>query len=306
MRIRSIIFGFAAAALLLLLSALSVLSCQQSRPRAEDSYSISARRMLPSAGLRDSVSYLLGVNFAAFLNYGGGGTDGDDFGDIDFQRVKEGIDAFLAADYEGRYMEYVRAGFQGEDYEAFAKKFRIDPACTDSLVALYLQARMDARARDNEEKGRDFFESNSAEKDIVELSVRYPDPDDVTDTLSANIQYKITKAASGLHVAMGDSLLLSYKAYRLGQERPFDQVDSLGVSALTDSTFLRGLTGALLKMHAGEEMTVYVPSELAFGAGRTKEGRAFFSPYATLVFEVVLHELVHRNADSDTTDEEDE
>lgn len=285
------------------LVALVALSCNSPKPRAEDQYSVAARRLLPSAGLRDTVSYLLGVNFAAFLHYGGGGTDGDDFGDIDFQRVKEGIDDFIAADVEGRYMEYVRAGYAGEEYAQFAKKFDVDPAKTDSLIMLYIQARMDALARDNQEKGHDFFEENRDKGDVKEETVRYPDPENLKDTLSTTIQYKVLKEGRGTLVHLGDSLMLSYKAYRLGCETPFDQVDSLGVPVLTDSTFLRGLTAGLLKMHPGEEITLYVPSELGFGIGRTAEGRAFFSPYATLIFEIILHDRVHPKAGkADDTD----
>ena len=282
-----------------LLAALSVFSCHSSRPNDSEQYSVVARRLLPSAGLRDTVSYLLGVNFAAFVHYGGGGTDGDDFGEIDFMRVKEGIDDFIAADADGRYMEFVRSGFTDPDYVEFASKMDIDPAMTDSLVMLYLQARMDARARDNQEKGRAFFEANRDQSDVQEISVRYPNPDNLSDSLSASIQYKMLQAGTGAHVVMGDSLLLSYKAYRLGSEVPFDQVDSLGVSSLTDSTFLRGFTAGLLRMRNGARMEIYVPSELGFGLGRTSEGRAFFSPYATLVFDVTLHERIRQRASGD-------
>ena len=284
---------------------MAAFSCSSSHQSAEENFSVAAKRLLPSAGMRDSVSYLLGVNFAAFLHYGGGGTEGDDFGVIDFQRVKEGIDDFLAADVDGRYMDFVREGYKSDDYAQFAKKFDIDPSLTDSLVMLYLQARMDARARDNQEKGHDLFELNRDKGDVSETAVRYPNPDKLTDTLTANIQFKSLKAGTGGKVSMGDSLVLSYKAYRLGCDAPFDQVDSLGVSALTDSTFLRGLTAGLLEMRSGEEMTIYVPSELGFGIGRNAEGRAFFSPYATLIFEVTLHERVRAKKGKEETDTEE-
>lgn len=289
MRIRHSLLRPAAA---LLFAAALLLSCHQAKPRYEDAYSPAAQRLLPSASLRDSVSYLLGVNFATMLNYGGGGTDGDDFGPIDFQRVKEGIDDFLAADREGCFMDYVRNGYSGEGYDEFVQKLDIDPALTDSIILVYIQARMDARARDNQEKGRDFFEENRDQGGIREAEVRYPNPENVNDTLTAQIQYKLRKSGAGPFAALGDSLLLSYRAYKLGNENPFDQVDSLGVSALTDSTFLRGFTAGLQKMRSGDEATFYIPSELGFGLGRTAEGRSFFSPYATLIFEVALHAIV--------------
>lgn len=276
------------------------LSCSGTPARRDDKYSEATRRLLPSVGLRDSVSYLLGVNFAAMLGYGGGGTDGDDFGSIDFQRVKQGIDDFILADSKGAYREFLQNGFSGEAYDEFVKKLDIDPALTDELVMRYLESRQNARAKDNLEKGLDFFEENRAKGGIREAEVLYPDPENVSDTLSAQIQYKVTQAGTGPSVEYGDSLLLSYTATRLGGHQ-FDHADSLGVPAFSDSLFLRGFSAGLLKLREGDKAQLYVPSELGFGNGRDTTGRLIFSPFATLVFDIQVHAVVKPETEENET-----
>lgn len=291
--------------LLAVLVTILALSCSGNPARRDDKYSNATRRLLPSAGLRDSVSYLLGVNFAAMLGYGGGGTDGDDFGSIDFQRVKQGIDDFIKADAKGAYRDFLQNGFSGEAYDEFVKMLDIDPALTDELIMRYLEARQNARAKDNQEKGRDFFEDNRAKGGIREADVLYPNPDRSGDSLTAQIQYKVTQSGTGPAVAYGDSLLLSYKASRLGG-RQFDAVDSLGISDFRDSLFLRGFSAGLLKLRGGDKAQLYVPSELAFGNGRDTTGRLIFSPYATLVFEIQVHAVVKPEVEETVEENEKE
>ena len=290
--------------MLAILVTILICSCSGTPVRRDDKYSDATRRLLPSAGLRDSVSYLLGVNFAAMLGYGGGGSDGDDFGSIDFQRVKQGIDDFILADSKGAYREFLLNGFGGEAYDEFVKKLDIDPALTDELVMRYLESRQNARAKDNQEKGIAFFEKNREKGGIREAEVLYPDPECVTDTLSAQIQYKITQAGTGPAVEYGDSLLLSYTATRLGGHQ-FDRVDSLGVPVFSDSLFLRGFSAGLLKLREGDKAELYIPAELGFGNGRDTTGRLIFSPFATLVFDIQVHSVV-KPAEENTEETETE
>lgn len=273
--------------LLLAAALLAVLfSCRSPKARPEDTYSEEARRLLPSASLTDSVSYLLGVNFAAMINYGGGGSDGDDFGEIDMQRVKEGIDDFFAADTDGRYLAFLRSGFAGEDYEDFREKFDIDPALAEEIIGHYLEARLNARGRDNEEKAEKFFEKNRENGEIAEVKVKYRNPKGV-DSLSSFVQYQILTPGEGAPVATGDSLVLSYRGKRLGGKQ-FDAVDSLFVPSFADSLFLPGFSAGLRQLRKGDVATIWIPAEMGFGDGRSPKGQPFFSPYAALVFEVTL------------------
>lgn len=280
--------------LLLAAAFLAVLfSCRSPKARPEDDYSEEARRLLPSASLTDSVSYLLGVNFAAMINYGGGGSDGDDFGEIDMQRVKEGIDDFFAADADGRYLEFLRAGFAGEEYEDFKVKFDIDPALAEDIIGHYLEARMNARGKDNEEKARKFFEENRDREEVMEVSVRYRNPKG-KDSLLSFVQYEILTPGEGAAVASGDSLVLSYRGKRLGGKQ-FDAVDSLVIPSFADSLFLPGFSAGLRQLHRGDVATLWIPAEVGFGDGRSPKGQPFFSPYAALVFEVTVFDEAKEN-----------
>ena len=273
--------------LLVAVAVLAVLfSCHSPKPRPEDNYSEEARRLLPSASLKDSVSYLLGVNFAAMINYGGGGSDGDDFGEIDMQRVKEGIDDFFAADEDGRYLEFLRNGQEG--FEDFRAQFDIDPALAEEIIGRYLEARLNARGKDNKEKAEKFFEENKLKEDVEEVTVRYKNPAG-KDSLESFIQYQILTPGQGAAVADGDSLILSYKATRLGG-KAFDEVDSLIVPSFADSLFLPGFSAGLRQLHRGDVATLWIPAEVGFRDGRSPQGQPFFSPYAALVFEVTVHD----------------
>lgn len=275
--------------LLLVAAALvALLSCSSPKSRPEDTYSEEARRLLPSASLKDSVSYLLGVNFAAMINYGGGGSDGDDFGEIDMQRVKEGIDDFFAADADGRYLEFLRGG--GEGFEDFREQFDIDPALAEDIIGRYLEARLNARGKDNMEKAEQFFEENLLKDGVEEVEFRFKDPSG-RDSLDSFIQYEVLAFGAGDAIARGDSLVLSYKASRLGGNQ-FDAVDSLQVPCFADSLFLPGFSAGLRQLHRGDVATLWIPAEAGFRDGRSPQGQPFFSPFAALVFEVTVHAVV--------------
>ena len=278
-------------------------SCRSPKSRPEDDYSEEARRLLPSASLTDSVSYLLGVNFAAMINYGGGGSDGDDFGEIDMQRVKEGIDDFFAADEDGRYLQFIRQGYAGEGYEDFRDRFDIDPALAEEIIGRYLEARLNARGKDNEEKASQFFEENRERDGVTEVPVKYKNPKG-RDSLQSFVQYEILTPGEGAAVVRGDSLVLSYKAKRLGGKQ-FDAVDSLLVPAFADSLFLPGFSAGLRQLRKGDVATLWIPSEVGFRDGRSPQGQPFFSPYAALVFEVTVHDPA-KQAEPEEDEKEDE
>lgn len=279
-------------------------SCSSPKPRPEDTYSEEARRLLPSASLTDSVSYLLGVNFAAMINYGGGGSDGDDFGDIDMQRVKEGIDDFFAADADGRYLEFIRGGSEG--FEDFREKFEVDPALAEEIIGRYLEARLNARGKDNQEKAEKFFEENKLKDGVEEVDIWYKNPAGTgKDSLDSFIQYQILTPGNGTAVARGDSLILSYKASRLGGNQ-FDAVDSLIVPCFADSLFLPGFSAGLRQLHRGDVATLWIPAEVGFRDGRSPQGQPFFSPYAALVFEVTVHDPAVKEEPEEAVEEETE
>ena len=279
-----------------------LLSCSSPSSRPEDTYSEEARRLLPSASLTDSVSYLLGVHFAAMINYGGGGSDGDDFGDIDMQRVKEGIDDFFAADVDGRYLEFLRGGSEG--FEDFRAKFDVDPTLAEDMIGRYLEARLNARGKDNQEKAEKFFEENKLKDDVEEVEIRVKDPSG-KDSLDTFIQYQILTLGTGSAVARGDSLVISYKATRLGGKQ-FDAVDSLRVPCFADSLFLPGFSAGLRQLHRGDVATLWIPAEAGFRDGRSPQGQPFFSPYAALVFEVTVHDTATKEEPEEEEAVEDE
>lgn len=277
-------------------------SCRSPKSRPEDTYSEEARRLLPSASLKDSVSYLLGVNFAAMINYGGGGSDGDDFGEIDMQRVKEGIDDFFAADTDGQYLEFLRGGKEG--FEDFRELFDVDPALAEEIIGRYLEARLNARGRDNQQKAEQFFEENRDKEGVTEVKVRYKNPSG-KDSLNSFIQYQILTPGEGAAVARGDSLVLSYKATRLGGKQ-FDAVDSLVVPCFADSLFLPGFSAGLRQLHRGDVATLWIPAEVGFRDGRSPQGQPFFSPYAALVFEVTVYDTSLQEEPEEEEDEEED
>ncbi|WP_439134658.1 FKBP-type peptidyl-prolyl cis-trans isomerase [Pseudomaricurvus sp.] len=132
----------------------------------------------------------------------------------------------------------------------------------------------------NEKEGKAFLAAN-AKKDGVK-------------TTESGLQYKVLEAGKGAKPTRDNQVSVNYKGTLLdGTE--FDSSYQRGEPATFGVTqVIPGWTEALLMMKEGAKWEVYIPSDLAYGAGGAG---GQIGPNATLVFEI---ELLNANAGTAT------
>lgn len=84
----------------------------------EENFCASAKKLMPSGKLVDSLSYLVGINLAFQTSYSLKG--------LDLKRCFKAADDFKKVGFEA-FGKAVKCNFQGEDFDAIADKFEINP-----------------------------------------------------------------------------------------------------------------------------------------------------------------------------------
>ena len=100
-----------------------------------------------SKATKDSVAYLVGVNFGSFIK-------GYDFGDLNYCQIKKGMRAFIKAKGNPRDPD-------------FGKQFKIDPNEMNRLFNDYLENRHQENLLANKEKGEKFLAKNAKKADSL-------------------------------------------------------------------------------------------------------------------------------------------
>ena len=142
------------------------------------------------------------------------------------------------------------------------------------------QAELKALEEKNKTEATAFFTENSAKEGVV--------------TTESGLQYKVvTKAEGENKPAAEDTVVVHYKGSLLNGEE-FDSSYSRNQPATFGVTnVIPGWTEALQLMNVGDKFELYIPSELAYGAGGAGQK---IGPHAALIFEVELLEIVDPNA----------
>ena len=141
------------------------------------------------------------------------------------------------------------------------------------------QAEMKALEETNKAEATKFLTENAAKEGVV--------------TTESGLQYKVvTAAGSDQKPTAEDTVVVHYKGTLLNGEE-FDSSYSRNQPATFGVTnVIPGWTEALQLMSVGDKFELYIPSELAYGAGGAGQK---IGPHAALVFEVELLEIVDPN-----------
>lgn len=132
------------------------------------------------------------------------------------------------------------------------------------------QEAFDLQATANLEEGAAFLIANAEKEGVV--------------TTESGLQYKVISAGTG-PLPTEDSVVEVHYAGRLLDDTEFDSSIKRGVPAQFGVTqVIPGWTEALQLMAEGSKWELYIPAELAYGAG----GQGPIGPNATLIFEVEL------------------
>lgn len=237
------LIGFIAGA------AAAVCSCGQTSPTA----AAPAEPFQPSAGAVDSVSYLLGVNLGATVS-------ANDFGDLDMDRVLDGMKDFLAA--KGQYTD-----------EGFAGQFEIDPTLMNVVINNYLDQVTEYRNWQNQQVEAEFLERNLQQDSTI-----------VVDSLG--FQYRIQEIGRRTHPTDTSVVSICFTC-SLPDGTVVDEAKSGYPRKVDLKKVCKGLAKGLTYIGEGGVIDLYVPSELAYG----KEGVRGVPPGSMLVFNVSLFEV---------------
>ncbi|MCR5560479.1 MAG: FKBP-type peptidyl-prolyl cis-trans isomerase [Bacteroidales bacterium] len=204
-----------------------------------------------SKATRDSVAYLVGINFGSFIK-------GYDFGDLNYCQIKKGMRAFIKAKGNPRDPD-------------FGEQFKIDPNEMNRIFNEYLENRHQQKLLANKEAGEKFLAKN-LKKEGVEVS-------------ESGLQYKIIEAGSELvPVNDKDTVWVRYKGTLL-DGTVFDEVKPEADSVrFTLDRVVKGWTEGMKYVGEGGKIRLFIPAELAYGERAPQN----IGPNQTLIFDIEL------------------
>jgi len=125
--------------------------------------------------------------------------------------------------------------------------------CLSSLVSVALFVLLGA-ANATDEAGTKYLESKSKEADVV--------------TLPSGLRYKVLEKGKGAFSPTKDSPCLCHYAGTLIDGTEFDSSYSRGEpTTFAPNQVIKGWTEAMQSMVEGDKWELYIPSDLAYGAG---------------------------------------
>jgi FKBP-type peptidyl-prolyl cis-trans isomerase len=208
---------------------------------------------LPSKAEVDSASYLLGVNYGAFLK---GNNFATDLSELNMAELKKGMQDFLKA--------------EGSPYDPdFGKQFKIDPNLMGQILNGFISKKQTYNSALNLAKEEAFLAENAKNEGV--------------QTTESGLQYKLVSAGADYKVQPQDTVWVSYKG-TLIDGTVFDQNDSTRFIA---NRVIKGWTEGLGLLGEGGEATLYIPAELAYG----QRGNRGIAPNSTLIFDVKVHKV---------------
>ena len=241
---------------------IAALACQQ-KPAVEategEEIAPVAEEMAPAAktskdfkvsqATKDSVAYLVGVNFGSFIK-------GYDFGELNYCQIKKGMRAFIKAKGNPRDPE-------------FGKQFRVDPNEMNDLFNNYLENRRQEKLLANKEAGEKFLAKNAKKAGVV--------------ATESGLQYIVEIPGSDLvPVSDKDTVWVRYKGTLLNGD-VFDEVKPEADSVrFVLKSVVKGWTEGLKYVGEGGKIKLFVPSDLAYGERAPQN----IGPNQTLIFDV--------------------
>ncbi len=242
-----------------LILGVSALACQnktaaepaegEEAPAAQEAVAKTARDFKVSKATKDSVAYLVGINFGSFIK-------GYDFGELSYSQIKKGMNDFIKAKGNPRDPE-------------FGKQFKVDPNEMNRIFNEYLENRRQATLLANKEAGEKFLEKN-LKKEGVEVT-------------ESGLQYQLIEAGSELvPVSDKDTVWVRYKGTLL-DGTVFDEVKPEADSVrFTLDRVVKGWTEGLKYVGEGGKIKLFVPAELGYG----ERGPQGIGPNQTLIFDI--------------------
>ncbi|MCF0167275.1 MAG: FKBP-type peptidyl-prolyl cis-trans isomerase [Bacteroidales bacterium] len=153
--------------------------------------------------------------------------------------------------------------------DALSKKEGADEEFVNSTMNRFMQERNTILATANLEEGKAFLEKNAKADGVV--------------ALETGLQYKIVRSGNGVFpTSIQDTVEVNYEGKTL-DGKVFDSSYDRGQSiSFPLDRVIPGWTEGMQKIDEGGEITLYIPSDLAYGE------RGQMGPNQTLIFKVEL------------------
>lgn len=209
-----------------------------------------AKDYVPTAAQRDSISYLLGVNFGSFIK-------GYNFGDVNYSQVIKGMKAYINAKGSPRD-------------SSFAKQFKIDPNKMNEMFSAYIEMQRNHQLLINKDKEQKFLEENKTKPGV--------------SVTPSGLQYTITEKGNANVPGPQDTVWVRYKG-TFTDGTVFDETkQGAEPVSFTLGQVIPGWSEGLQLIGEGGKEKLYIPSALGYG----EQGNSAIEPDATLIFDVEL------------------
>ncbi len=155
-----------------------------------------------------------------------------------------------------------------------------EPQAQEAIRTYQTEARKKA-AEKNKKEGQAFLEANKTKPGVKTKEVQVQEG---TNTVNAELQYKIITEGTGATPKSNDTVTVNYKG-TLINGKEFDSSAKHGQPMkFMANRVIRGWTEALQMMKVGSKWELYIPSALAYG----DMGNPNIEPGSTLIFEIEL------------------
>ncbi|MCQ2157167.1 MAG: FKBP-type peptidyl-prolyl cis-trans isomerase [Bacteroidales bacterium] len=216
---------------------------------------VDANDYLPSKALKDTVSYLLGINFGSMIK-------SYDFGDVNYSQLVKGMKDFINAKGNQAAPEFV-------------DQFKINPDLMNTIFDSYLSDRARYKEIVNSEKEEAFLKANLKKEGMVETA--------------SGLQFRVADPGNDNKPADFDTVWVRYKGTLL-DGTVFDEcTEDMEPVSFPLNRVIRGWSEGMKQIGEGGKIELYIPSSLGYGA----QGTRGIEPYSTLIFNVELIKVGH-------------
>ena len=221
---------------------------------AQNSESPELKALQPTKGQIDSVSYLMGVQFAATAQGWGFGKD------FNYNEVVKGFKDFFNAEGNPQSVE-------------FMDQFKISPELMNEVFTNYIEKVNDFKSAKGAAEGEAFLAANKLKDGVA-----------VTTT---GLQYIIEEKGSDLVPKPEDTVEVKYKG-TLIDGTVFDETGDETVSFPLNAV-IAGWTEGIQLIGEGGKIRLFIPPQLAYGESGAG---SVIGPNSTLIFDVDLVKVI--------------
>lgn len=238
------------------LASMAIAACAQNSTPSE------YKDLEPTKAQIDSVSYLMGIQFAASAQNWGFGKD------FNYNELVKGFKDFMSA--EGNP--------QSED---FLKQFKINPELLNEVFTNYVEKIQALNGAKGKAEGEAFLAENKL-KDGVGVT-------------ASGLQYIIENKGTGIVPKPEDTVEVHYVG-QLIDGTIFDQSPEGETVSFPLNAVISGWTEGIQLIGEGGKIRLFIPSDLAYGESGAG---GVIGPNATLIFDVDLVKVTPAEAEEE-------